>query len=192
MACMVKNHHLTRAISAASFAEVRRQLTYKTTWRHSRLVVADRFYPSSKTCSACEAVKAELSLAERRYICEACGVIEDRDVNAARNLAQLYPCGEREAQASHSPHERNARGWEGSGRAVVRRNPAAKPAPTNRAVSRGSRLEHEPVPPLSQRLPERLPQNQAFRSTVHPASDVERIHAGNSYSGCECNTVVLE
>ena len=125
MACMVKNHHLTRAISAASFAEVRRQLTYKTTWRHSRLVVADRFYPSSKTCSACEAVKAELSLAERRYICEACGVIEDRDVNAARNLAQLYPCGEREAQASHSPHERNARGGEGSGRTAVRRNHAA-------------------------------------------------------------------
>jgi putative transposase len=61
----------------------------KTAWYGSRLVVADRFYPSSKTCSACGWVKAKLTLAERTLRCEACGLQVDRDLNAARNLAKL-------------------------------------------------------------------------------------------------------
>jgi transposase len=70
-------------------AELRRQLGYKTGWYGSRLVVADRFYPSSKTCSGCGWVKAKLALAERNFTCEACGLVIDRDLNAARNLAKL-------------------------------------------------------------------------------------------------------
>ena len=65
MAGMVKNRHLARAISDAGFSEVRRQLTYKTAWAGGTLVVADRYYPPSKSCSACWTVKAKLSLAER-------------------------------------------------------------------------------------------------------------------------------
>jgi putative transposase len=80
---------LNRAIADAAPAELRRQLAYKSTWHGSRLVVADRRYPSSKTCSACGVVKATLALAERDWTCDGCGARHDRDVNAAINLARL-------------------------------------------------------------------------------------------------------
>jgi putative transposase len=89
LAGMVRNRHLARVLSDTGMAELRRQLGYKTGWYGSRLVVADRFYPSSKTCSGCGWVKAKLTLAERTFTCEACGLVIDRDLNAARNLAKL-------------------------------------------------------------------------------------------------------
>jgi putative transposase len=89
VAGMVRNRRLARAVSDAGMAELRRQLAYKSTWYGCRLVVADRFYPSSKTCSGCGWVKAKLTLAERTFTCEACGLRIDRDLNAARNLAKL-------------------------------------------------------------------------------------------------------
>jgi putative transposase len=89
VAGMLQNRRLARAIADSGLAELRRQLAYKTTWYGSRLLVADRFYPSSKTCSACGWVKAKLTLAERSFACEACGLRLDRDLNAARNLATL-------------------------------------------------------------------------------------------------------
>lgn len=78
-----------RAIADAALGELRRQLTYKATWYGSRLVVADRWFPSSKTCSACGARKPSLHLSQRTYRCDACGVAVDRDLNAAVNLARL-------------------------------------------------------------------------------------------------------
>jgi putative transposase len=89
LAGMVRNRRLARALSDSGLAELRRQLAYKSTWYGSRLVVADPFYPSSKTCSACGWVKAKLTLAERTFACETCGLRIDRDLNAARNLAKL-------------------------------------------------------------------------------------------------------
>jgi putative transposase len=89
VAGMVRNRRLARAIADNGLAELRRQLTYKSAWYGCRLVVADRFYPSSRTCSACGWVKAKLALAERTFACEACGLQLDRDLNAARNLATL-------------------------------------------------------------------------------------------------------
>jgi putative transposase len=89
LAGMVRNRPLARSLSDSGLAELRRQLAYKTTWYGSRLIVADRFYPSSKRCSACGWVKAKLTLAERTFTCEACGIRLDRDLNAARNLAKL-------------------------------------------------------------------------------------------------------
>ncbi|MEW2331725.1 IS607 family element RNA-guided endonuclease TnpB [Micromonospora chersina] len=86
---MLANRRLARHIADAGFAEIRRQLTYKTHWNGGRLTVADRWYPSSKTCSACGAAKTKLTLSEREYACETCGLILDRDLNAARNLAAL-------------------------------------------------------------------------------------------------------
>ncbi len=67
----------------------RQRRRYKTTRYGSALVVADRWYPSSKTCSACGAVKAKLALADRTYQCDHCGAVLDRDRNAAINLARL-------------------------------------------------------------------------------------------------------
>ncbi len=105
VAGMVRNRRLARVISDAGFGTIRRLLAYKSTWHGARLVVADPFYPSSKTCSGCGAVKAKLSLAERTYRCESCGMVLDRDLNAARNLASLVGSGRREW-----PGDPNARG----------------------------------------------------------------------------------
>ena len=80
---------LNRAIARASFADLRRRITYKTQWNGGRTVIADRWFPSSKTCSKCGEVKSKLSLSEREYICHCCGVVVDRDLNAATNLAKL-------------------------------------------------------------------------------------------------------
>ncbi|TQC46515.1 transposase [Rhodococcus sp. WS4] len=80
---------LNRALHDAGLAEIRRQLTYKTEWTGTGLHVADRWYPSSKTCSNCQAVKAKLPLKVRVFTCDACGFRADRDHNAALNLAAL-------------------------------------------------------------------------------------------------------
>jgi putative transposase len=77
---------LNRGIADASFGEVRRMLEYKCRWNGSQLVVAPRFFASSKRCSGCGAVRAELRLEERVFRCAACGLHFDRDVNAACNL----------------------------------------------------------------------------------------------------------
>lgn len=86
---MVKNRRLAQAIQDAAFYQFRTLLTYKSLASNTNLVIADRFYPSSKTCSQCGSVKTKLSLTQRTYKCEYCGFELDRDLNAAINLAQL-------------------------------------------------------------------------------------------------------
>jgi len=88
VAGMLRNHALAKHISDAAWGEFVRQLEYKTKWYGSTLIKAGRFYASSKTCSQCQTVKAKLSLDERTYHCEACGLAIDRDLNAAINLAR--------------------------------------------------------------------------------------------------------
>ena len=83
---MVKNRHLAKSVSDAAFGEFRRQLEYKTARGGARLHVVDRWYRSSKTCSKCGGVKAKLSLSERTYTCDNCGLTMDRDLNAAINI----------------------------------------------------------------------------------------------------------
>ncbi len=85
---MLKNHSLAKHISDAAWSEFVRQLEYKSQWYGSTVVKADRFFPSSKTCSSCGAAKAKLPLEIRTYHCEACGLTLDRDHNAAVNLAR--------------------------------------------------------------------------------------------------------
>jgi putative transposase len=82
---MVRNRRLARAVSDAGFGEFVRQLQYKTDWYGSKLWAADRWYPSSKTCSSCGAINSGLTLSDRTWICT-CGAEHDRDHNAARNL----------------------------------------------------------------------------------------------------------
>jgi putative transposase len=86
VAGMVRNRHLARAISGCGWGEFRRQLAYKCQRYGRRLVVIDRWYPSSKTCSACGHLLAELSLSTRQWTCPSCGARHDRDVNAAKNI----------------------------------------------------------------------------------------------------------
>ena len=86
---MVKNRHLSRAVSDMGFFEFRRQLKYKAAQRGGVIVVADRWYPSSKTCSCCGHKLDSLALSVREWVCPECGSIHDRDVNAAINLRNL-------------------------------------------------------------------------------------------------------
>jgi len=90
---MTRNRRLARAVSDQGFGQARRMLAYKAAWSGGQLVMADRFYPSSKTCSACGWRKPSLTLAERTFVCEACGLVLDRDQNAARNLLGLAASG---------------------------------------------------------------------------------------------------
>ena len=83
---MVKNHSLARAISDASWSELMRQLSYKAEWYGRKLVKVDRFFPSSKTCSACGHLLGKLPLQVRSWECPSCGATHDRDHNAARNI----------------------------------------------------------------------------------------------------------
>lgn len=83
---MMKFGHLARSVSDMGFFELRRQCGYKGELYGCENIVVDRFYPSSKKCNACGSVKKVLLLSERKYVCECCGVVEDRDYNASLNL----------------------------------------------------------------------------------------------------------
>ena len=114
VAGMVRNHRLAKAVNDASFAELRRQLEYKTARTGARLHVVDRWYPSSKMCSRCGRVKAKLSLTERTYRCEHCGVTMDRDLNAAINIKVAGSAPE-----TLNAHRGTARRNDPSGRATL-------------------------------------------------------------------------
>lgn len=79
---------MAKSISDAAMGELARQILYKARWRGVEVRMADRFFPSSKTCSGCGEVKSELSLSQRIYSCGSCDLTIDRDLNAAINLAR--------------------------------------------------------------------------------------------------------
>jgi putative transposase len=103
---MASNRRLARSIMDGGFFEFRRQLTYKAALYGAHVVIADRWYPSSKTCSCCGVVKETLALSQREFKCDDCGFEAPRDVNAALNLARLAAssavsaCGEPRSGAS--------------------------------------------------------------------------------------------
>ena len=86
---MLKNQHLAQAISDRGFYEFKRQLLYKASWYGARVILADRWEPSSKRCSGCGWLDEDLTLSTRTFLCEQCGLVLDRDLNAAINLKQL-------------------------------------------------------------------------------------------------------
>lgn len=92
---MMKNRKLSRAIADLGLFEIRRQLDYKGKWYGCEIVVADRWFPSSKKCSSCGSLKNDLQLSDRVYECD-CGLSIDRDVNAAINLKNYIPSVRRE------------------------------------------------------------------------------------------------
>lgn len=85
---MMKNKHLSRAISEQCFYKFIEYMRYKCEWNWIEFVQADRFYPSSKTCSCCGEIKRDLKLKDRTYTCSSCGLVIDRDYNAAINLSR--------------------------------------------------------------------------------------------------------
>ena len=141
VAGMVKNHRLARAVADCGFAELRRQLVYKSMRTGARVHVINRWYPSSKTCSNCGTVKAKLSLNERTYHCDACGFRIDRDLNAAINI-------EKRIVAPSAEETLNARGGDVR---HDRRKPAAQtpakrePSSHNNGMRLGASLGNETV-----------------------------------------------
>ena len=123
---MLKNHHLAAAIADVGFYEFKRQVLYKAAWYGSRVILASRWEPSSKTCPTpgCGWVDEDLTLADRVFRCERCGLVLDRDLNAALNLERL---------AESSSDTRNACGVVGSG---AKRTPRVKLTPKARTRSR--------------------------------------------------------
>jgi putative transposase len=87
VANILANRRLARAVGDAGWAEFARQLAYKARWFDGELVVCDRWFSSTKTCHACGTVKQQMGLGERTFCCDSCGLICDRDRNAAANLA---------------------------------------------------------------------------------------------------------
>jgi putative transposase len=108
VAGMLKTHHLAQAIGDVGFGEFRRQLTYKAAWYGCRVMVASRWEPSTKTCSQCGWEDERLTLADRMFRCQnpECGLVLDRDLNAAINLRKF---------AGSSPESQNACGGESAG-----------------------------------------------------------------------------
>ena len=84
---MMKNKHLSDSVRKQCFNKFRQYITYKAELNGIELVIADRFYPSSKTCSQCGAIKKDLKLKNRVYRCPHCGAVIDRDYNASLNLS---------------------------------------------------------------------------------------------------------
>jgi putative transposase len=128
VAGMTRNRRLARHVAGVGMAVLRRQIEYKAHWSGVRVHVADRWYPSSKTCSGCGVVKTKLRLSERVHRCESCGLILDRDLNAARNLAALVEhtsspsCGATLNEPDGNPRKTTARGAAGTA--------TGRPAPT--------------------------------------------------------------
>ena len=91
VAGMVRNRNLSRSISDAAMGELFRQILYKARWHGVEVRVVDRFFPSSKTCSGCGEIRNDLDLSTRTYSCDSCGLVIDRDLNAAINLARWRP-----------------------------------------------------------------------------------------------------
>jgi putative transposase len=135
VAGMVRNRRLARAISDAAPATLRRHLGYKTGWYGSVLHTADRWHPSSKTCSDCQTVKPKLSLSERTFTCHACGMSLDRDLNAARNLAAVVAAVDLELP----------------GDVKTGRGACARPAPPGEAAGREASRPARPVNAVRQR-----------------------------------------
>jgi putative transposase len=112
---MVQNPSLSKAISDVGWGEFVRQLEYKANWYGRTLVKIDRFYPSSKTCSACGHVLESLTLDVREWVCPVCGVCQDRDINAAKNILteglSVAACGG-ECKSNHQ--------WNGAGQSPMK------------------------------------------------------------------------
>ena len=85
---MMQNHKLAKSIQDVSFCELKRILQYKASWNDKQVIFIDRFYPSSKLCSGCGYKKDDLQLSDREWVCPECGVVHDRDINAAKNILE--------------------------------------------------------------------------------------------------------
>ena len=128
---IMSNHRLARAVSDAAWGELARQITYKQKWRKGQVVVADRWFASSKTCSSCGNRKPDLKLSDRTYTCGHCSHVIDRDLNAAANLAAWAE--------DHTPTV-----TDGAGRGEARVGDRQAAGPVNNAYRQNTPARHTP------------------------------------------------
>jgi putative transposase len=136
---MLANRRLARRVADAGFGAARRMLEYKTGWNAGRLMTADRWYPSSKTCSGCGERKPSLPLSERTFRCYACDLVLDRDINAARNLLGLAASGAERVNACGGDIRPGP-----TGLTPAKQEPGATPAVGDRDGRRASEGRPEP------------------------------------------------
>ncbi len=148
VANLVRNRHLARSIADAAWGELRRQLTYKAAWYGTELVVAPRFFASTRTCSACGQLHAPITLAQREFRCASCALVVDRDTNAAANLAAW-------AEAAHAA-------------AAQTPDPEARGRVTNAPGGTGSARRHRDGPP-GPATPSRKDGKNGEPDSAHPA-----------------------
>jgi len=141
---LMQNRHLSRRIADATWGRFAQMVTYKSAWYGTELLTAPRFFPSTKSCSSCGWVWAEMGLGHRIFVCQACGMVLDRDRNAASNLAAWANAESAWASQAPDPEARgrvtNACGGNGAGRcssggatgpAIDRSHPARKQEPAH-------------------------------------------------------------
>ena len=136
---MTTNRRLSRAISDAAWGELARQITYKQAWRSGQVMVADRWFPSSKTCSGCATLRTDLTLKDRVFACGSCGLVMDRDLNAAVNLAAWAE--------NHTPTTTaaaDAAAVSGAGRGVARVGDRQAAGPVTTAYRQDTPTHHSP------------------------------------------------
>jgi IS605 OrfB family transposase len=133
---MRSNRKLSRAISDAAWGELARQVTYKQAWRGGQVLLADRWFPSSKTCSTCGTLRKDLTVKDRVFECRSCGHVVDRDLNAAVNLAAWA-----ENHTLTIPADTAA---EGGGRGAARVGDRQAAGPVNNAYRQNAPTQHTP------------------------------------------------
>jgi putative transposase len=106
---LARTKRLGKSFHDAALGEFRRQITYKSEWNRKHLIVIDRFFPSTRLCRGCGAINRELTLSDRQWVC-ACGMVHDRDLNAARNIKDEGLRWLNETPGRVTPDRRNARG----------------------------------------------------------------------------------
>jgi putative transposase len=127
---MTSNRRLSRAINDAAWGELARQITYKQAWRGGQVVLADRWFPSSKTCSSCGTLRKDLTLKDRTFECGSCGHVMDPDLNAAVNLAAWAE--------NHTPSAPS-----GAGRGVARAGDRQAAGPVTNAHRQDTPTRHD-------------------------------------------------
>jgi putative transposase len=168
---LVRNRHLARPIADAAWGELYRQFAYKATWYGSQLASAPRWFPSSKTCSNCGSVHQNLDLSQRVFRCDTsdggCGLVIDRDLNAAVNLAAWAEAEQRSAAQTPDPQAggraTNACGGTGAGHRT--RGGATGPATP-------SGKKQEPISVAPNRQPDRTPEKGAVEQ---PGRSFDRL-----------------
>jgi len=168
-----------RSVGDAGLGEIRRQLEYKAKWRGRVIVAVDRFYPSSKTCSACSDIHTGLKLSDRRWACAVCGTEHDRDINAAKNIRRE---GLRLLAEGTGPEgrTRRSRGTEARGEdacAAGGTSPVGQPTSLNRELAYRAA---KPRPTLSAGMDRRLGWRGETPTPPHPPrTNAARWHSPN-------------